>query len=184
MSTRLNADIRAQITQNMWLAQFKPKWEAHREREYALARRVYLEVLSDKQRELQDQMRALNNDFFPFQPRIHVITHLGYSQVLETANDVTSFGTTSHTGSYRLHGDKFRKLSEAVMACVEAKETLRQDEKKAREALYKALTRVTTLEKLFTAWPEGKAFYSAPPLEKPLAVPTIRFHDVNQMIGL
>lgn len=199
MATRLNSDIRHEIVKNAIKAQFDPRFDALLVDEYALAVTVYETVLPQDLREalaVIGKYHVKGPQFVQIstgaKPSVYPHTHMldyvavhtaqGFNILLPAPKDMVKI----YSGALTLNdkNDKGRKLSEAVSAISERRTKLKQARVDAEKALEQSLRRVTTLEKLCEQWPEGKKFYQSPPLAKPIALPVIRFAEVNAMLGL
>lgn len=81
--------------------------------------------------------------------------------------------------------DKHAKLVDRVRAWqsdTQAHEALENSTRKSLTTLVKS---VGSTERLFKAWPEGKEFYSSPPLpEAPARLPAIQMDALNKALGL
>lgn len=65
-------------------------------------------------------------------------------------------------------------------------EQFKQDKKVAEQTLHAMLKHVGSTDSLFKLWPEGKKFYSVPPLTPQVrtGVPAVQMQKLNEMLGL
>jgi hypothetical protein len=78
------------------------------------------------------------------------------------------------------------KLVNEVRAWQDESEKLKAERKTAEKTLDVLLKSVRTTESLFKVWPEGKKFYSSPPLPagQPSHLPAVQMDMLNKMLGL
>lgn len=82
--------------------------------------------------------------------------------------------------------DKHEKLINEVREWQAADEQLTKDKSQAETTLKAMLKSVGSTETLFKVWPEGKKFYSSPPLTPQVktGVPAVQMQALNEMLGL
>lgn len=181
MATRLNVDIRGQILQNAIHGQFDPKRAQLDKDELALSLRIYTQLVSPKHRKVLEEMVELH---LPYthgvgNTIIYCTCSGGYLVSLKCQKPVIA----PH-GNARFLLVPHPELDKAAIALSRAGQELDVQRKEAWKALFASLNKVTTLERLLEQWPEGKKYYSSPPLKQPITLPAIRFTEINQMLGL
>jgi Nucleotide modification associated domain 5 len=80
---------------------------------------------------------------------------------------------------------KTKDLCQAIRTLANDKETLKTERKAAETSLRVLLKGAASLEKLFKMWPEGKKFYSTPPLVVEISnLPEVQMVELNKMLGI
>ena len=189
MGTMLNADIRNEIIRNAMKAQFDPKWVTMDECERALSHRAYVAAVPLKIREHAAAIMASPSRGVWFKDPnpgnlVSVIGLMGRHYRMWAHEDIPVPVTGSWGPTVNIADERHRKLQDLIQDHMDAKQALKDAKEKACTALTSTLGRIRTFEKLCEQWPEGKKFYQSPPLAKPIALPVIRFSEINQLLGL
>jgi hypothetical protein len=111
----------------------------------------------------------------------HTFNVGGRSISLPTSNPQPHFG---YYGNYPAIANQI--LIEQIWSWAEKKEEIRIEMKTARATLSALLKTVATTESLFKVWPEGKNFYSVPPLTPPdkPQLPVVQVEALNTILGI
>jgi hypothetical protein len=191
---RLNSAIRAEITRGAFKLLFA-RSEALAKQEHALCIKCYQAALPvsfrDKLDALQAEATALNRNqrWLNFGLKLNFNVG-GQYHSLSLPRD-SEFPVPLHAGwndriGKPIDREKHSKLVDDVWALAADWETYKKDLKVAEVTMKQLLKGVASTESLFKVWPEGKKFYSTPPLTPTVKIglPAVQVEALNKMIGL
>jgi hypothetical protein len=192
---RLNNTVRSQIVHEAMKNTFDPKLRAMEKREDVLARAAYNTCVPPAVRALMDQIEALEPKRVWFSRRYDFRYNVGgQGHVLRTlpAKEFKGLWAPFQYHHYSdtlgvLTLDKNKKLVEDILSMINDSENLKTEYKTAIETLELLCKGVGSTDTLFKVWPEGKAFYSTPPLvpfSTKVTVPAVAVDSLNKMLGL
>lgn len=192
---RLNSAIRAEITRGAFKLLFERRGALDK-REHALCIKCYQAALPvafrNKLDELQDAEKGINSNqkWLNFAHRLNFNVGGQYHKLSLPPGSELPVPRQYYSGQDKLgkaiDREKHSKLVDDVWALAADWEVYKQDLKIAEVTMKQLLKGVGSTESLFKVWPEGKKFYSTPPLTPTVKVglPAVQVEALNKMIGL
>lgn len=192
---RLNSAIRDEITRGAFKVLYERR-EVLYQREHALCIKCYQAALPvafrNKLDELQDAAKELNHNqnWLNLSNMINFNVGGQYHKLALPPDSTLAVPWQYFSGHDKLgkpiDRDKHSKLVDDVWALAADWETYKKDLKTAEVTMKQLLKGVGSTESLFKVWPEGKKFYSTPPLTPTVKVglPAVQVEALNKMIGL
>jgi hypothetical protein len=185
---RLNAAVRSEITHNATKVLLERE-KALEAREQLLAARCYVAAYPVQLRHAFQGVIALSKAEF-FKTRRDIRYNVAGQGVVLVAKD---FLVVPH--QYYVYNENVgvaitlkdnEKLVTDVRAWQADKEQFTKDKSLAQATLKTMLKSVGSTDSLFKIWPEGKKFYSSPPLTPQVktGVPAVQMQALNSMLGL
>lgn len=183
---RLNAAVREEITKNATKT-LQERKKALLLREHALCLECYRVALGPKLLELVTALEAENSNWLDH--TVHLAFNVAGQHIklrAETHLPTPHFYQNYNTLGKPITMDKHRPLVERVQAYTNDWAQFEKDKERAETTLKTVLKSVGSTESLFKVWPEGKKFYSSPPLTPIVktGVPAVQMQALNEMLGL
>jgi len=186
---RLNAAVRSEIIHNATKTMIERE-RALELREQALATRCYEIAMPAKLRQAFELVKELAGGKEYLSTRKEVRFNIAGQGIVLTAKDFLVVSHPYHSwhdnvGKAITLKDN-EKLVTEVRQLLADKEQLKKDRAQAETTLKTILKSVGSTESLFKLWPEGKKFYSTPPLTPQVktGVPAVQMQALNTMLGL
>lgn len=186
---RLNAAVRREITHNATKALHDRK-VAMGKREDALAVRCWVNAFTPKERIALQRVQESSDKPRRWLKCEHRLTFNVAGQTVQLnaaeAHPVPQGYYISFTMGNPITIEHNKTLVNDVRAWQADSEKLKSEISIAEKTLETLLKTVGSTETLFKAWPEGKKFYSTPPLTpaSKISVPAVQMQALNTMLGL
>lgn len=186
---RLNAAVRREITHNATKT-LHDRRVAMGKREAELAVRCYDAAFTLAIRKAIKTVVAIDHPHMRWFKREHRLTFNVAGQTVQLsaaeAHPVPQGYYVSLTMGSPITIEQNKALVNDVRAWQADSEKLKSEISIAEKTLATLLKTVGSTETLFKAWPEGKKFYSTPPLTpaSKISVPAVQMQALNTMLGL
>lgn len=186
---RLNTAVRAEITRNAVKTLYERR-VAMEEREAALAVRCWTNAFTPKEHTALQMVQDSSDKPMRWLKFEHRLTFNVAGQTVrlraKEAHPVPQGYYTSCPLGNPITISQNKTLVNDVRAWQADSEELKSEISIAEKTLATLLKTVGSTETLFKAWPEGKKFYSAPPLTpaSKISVPAVQMQALNTMLGL